>query len=215
MRTLAWLLLPLFSAAQPATLEPLAAEQVHTRALHAEVSLRSVVVSWQLQCPRLAPQFGLLRLERSSTGIDWAPVTCFPYRLTPRLVRPFRWKDPLLPGIRYYRLVWESAEAELELAQTYFDNPGGVEPLSARPDFARNRVAVHYAPPPAGKSLLVRLYNHIGVQLEASALPPTTGIGSYEFNFEPYPEGVYLVVITQVEDNLDIADHRIEWYRPG
>lgn len=184
-------------------------------AFQAKVSLQSVLITWQLTSLPTAHHWGILRLERSTNGQYWDRVACLPFNTTPRGYRPFRVVDPLKPGARYYRIVLERGAGELELAQVQFDNPGHERPLAAEPNFSRQIVTVNYQAI-QDRTLLLRLYNHFGEQLTTQALPtPSAGTHSYELDFAPYPEGVYLVVITQVEDNVDIADHRVEWHLPG
>lgn len=182
----------------------------------AQASLQTVLVSWTFFTSSRGCQWGTLRVERSQNGISWQRVACLPFHLTPRGGRPFRLADPVVPGIAYYRLVLERDSAELELAQSPFRNPGGDRPLQANADYDRRKVTVLYTVQP-NRSLLLRLYNQIGEQLTTALLPSSGNASrhSYELDFSKFPNGIYLVVITQVEDGMDVADHRIEWFLPG
>lgn len=112
----------------------------------------------------------------------------------------------------YYRLVFRSAGGtQLLLGQEKVSFYARIQFQEARLIKEEHKFHLYYLID-KNKKLLIRLYDQIGQQVLTDHLPSgEAGYYTYDIDLSPLKKGAYLLVITQEEYNLDVAEYRFTY----
>lgn len=202
-------LFPFIAAAQRNAPAGLAIEALQLQALDRD---RTVALTWEAWVPGPQPQHGTLFFERSNDGQSWQRIGDQPFWFRPRSAKQlFRFQHPLDLRFRHYRLTVRDSRHRLThhlLPPLQLAN--ALLYAQHRVDSSQRSVHLTYALE-RRKDLLLRVFDRIGQQVDTRAIPAgQPGSYSYDLDYSHLPSGTYLLVITQVEDNLDTASLRVE-----
>lgn len=178
-----------------------------------EIRTGRVIVSWEAENRTQVSQAGSFTIEKSADGEHWSPVAEQPLGLSRLQRQGYRAQAPYDTSDRYFRLLVQLKDAEAPTVMVTTRLAGQASQLQlladAKPEI--RSVNLRYELEGA-RELLVKVFNHFGEQVVARKIPSGAS-GAYEhlFVLPGLQTGTYLMVITQLEGNIDLAEYRLDW----
>jgi hypothetical protein len=178
----------------------------------AEAVNNTVVLSWEVDAE---PQAGTYILERSQDGVAWKAVGRVPAFANRGRGQTYQTMQQINAAYRYFRLHFlpegqpSGTERNLGIAFVNLDCANVF--VRATPDPARHELRLHYTLD-ADKPLVLRVFDHIGQEVWTQKLPSgEAGVYDVELGWGAFPRGVYLLVLTQEDKNLNLTETRLEY----
>ena len=177
-----------------------------------EKSKGKVTLQWQATATGEIQATGYFMLQKSIDGKKWFRLKTFAYQLYPDITEKFSFIDAYQDDYLYYRLVMRDGQGKAKLlGNSKLDRTRALTDLTQELLVPIKKVYFTYRLE-KDRNMLLRLYDGIGQQIFTAALPGGKS-GSYDYLLDMigYKPGVYMVVFTQVEENIKVAERRIEW----
>lgn len=187
---------------------PLQAQQLED--FSAENINRQVILSWEVDSE---PQPGTYQLQRSLDGAHWESFRKVEAKARRGAGEGYQIIDKIDAAYSYYRLQFKPANstAARVLGVTYVDLNAASLFVKAQPDPAKQLLNLHYTLD-KDKRILVRVFDQIGQEVWTQQLPSgEAGVYDVQLEWSRFKRGIYLLVFTQVDRDLDLADTRIEY----
>lgn len=192
---------------------PLAlAGQVTADPPRAEAYGNLVVTSWTAHTE---PPQGEYLVERSPDGVHWRTVKRLP--ITPgssqQRSNHYQVTNRVNASYRYYRVSYADTAHRVQqvLGVAYVALNAANVLFRAAPDPAARQVQLHYRLD-QDKDLLLRVFDRYGQETWTQRVPSgEAGVYDVALNFGKFQRGIYLLVLTQLENDLDLAEARVEY----
>lgn len=181
--------------------------------INADAKSKKLQLHWDASSNSQWHISGYFSVERSADGAHWQRVHLQEFFISPKFVEKYSYSSSFDEGYRYYRLRARDTSTGLEqvLGTTRVELTKALAHMELEPLPSIKKIYLSYILD-KDRTLLVRVFDRIGNQLWTERLSSgQAGYHEHLLDFRKYGRGTYLLVITQVEDNLDIADYRIEW----
>jgi hypothetical protein len=206
-----WLFLGLWCIGQllPETVAHAQLPQLTT--LRAESVGQNIVLTWEVA---REPMQGAYIVERSTDGTQWKAIANVPAFFENR-AETYQMVHRITSAYRYFRLRWQQAGTAPETAPVlrtcYAELNAANLFVRAVPNPAAQQLSLHYTLD-ADKPILLRVFDQIGQEVWTQQLPSgEAGVYDVDVEFNAFQRGIYLLVFTQVDQNLNLTETRVEY----
>ncbi len=177
-----------------------------------EKSKGRVTLQWQATATGEIQATGYFMLQKSMDGKKWFRLKAFPYQLYPDITEKFSFTDAYQDDYLHYRLVMRDGQGKARLlGSSKLERTRALTDLSQELLTPIKKIYFTYRIE-KDRNVLLRLYDGIGQQIFTTALPGGKAGGyDYLLDMNGYKPGIYMVVFTQVEENIKVGERRIEW----
>lgn len=179
---------------------------------NAEAVNNTVVLSWEVDAETTP---GNYIVERSQDGVSWKAVGRLAAFASRGRGQTYQTMQQITAAYRYFRLQFlpdgQASGQERVMGIAYVELDCANLFVRATPDPARQELRLHYTLD-ADKPLLLRVFDHIGQEIWTQKLPSgEAGVYDVELGWGAFPRGVYLLVFTQEDRNLNLTETRLEY----
>ncbi len=187
------------------------AQVPHLTSLRAENVGQSIVLTWEVA---REPVQGQYIVERSLDGTQWKAIGNIPAFFENR-AETYQTVHRITSAFRYFRLRWQQAGTDADRAPVlrtcYVDLNAANLFVRATPNPASQQLSLHYTLD-ADKPILLRVFDQVGQEVWTQHLPSgEAGVYDVDVEFNSFQRGIYLLVFTQVDQNLNLTETRIEY----
>jgi hypothetical protein len=157
-------------------------------------------------------QAGRFLVERSEDGLRWQSYGELPtlYKGTDKFT--YQHSSLIDRAYTYYRLLYMPPEGGLRILgirHLALDAADVYVRATPKPD--QRKVGLHYTLN-KDRHILLRIHDRFGQEIWTQQLPSgEAGVYDIHLEFQQFQRGIYLFVLTQVENDLKLADIRIEY----
>lgn len=189
--------------------------QVHDYDAKADERGHWVALAWRVSARTNFAANGMFVIERSTDGLAWSKFGEQPFWVSPALPEEYHFTDRLDDGYRFYRLLARYDQGPTLLVRTTrLDLVKALIHLDHRIDTLGQALALSYIID-RPKQLLLRLYDRIGQQIYTQKIASDEpGPHQDRISLASLAPGKYLAELTQVEDDLKVAEIPFTWVAP-
>jgi hypothetical protein len=150
-------------------------------------------------------------VERSLNGSTWQACGRVAAENSAQPQR-YSFENTIQKAYNYYRLRLKGRPGEAGVLATRFVNlQTAAVYFRATPRPQQGYVHLHYTLD-RDVDLLLRVFDHVGQEVRTKLVPSgEAGVYDVRLPFESYRRGIYLLILTQVDRDLDLAEARIEY----